>query len=116
MNKLINFIEIFPDVFISCICLQSGETCRVQILDCGISITNGNDEVYGDVIFEADYESLTFLALALERNQHQDLTPNEMISPPLKIITNALLECSSLNEITQTFRFWVNQYKILMMS
>jgi hypothetical protein len=111
MTHLVRYIDNPPYGCWARIDMKSGELCYISVARTGLLIKESNFGILGRVVFKVgSVDALAFLAMSLNEEQNDDLTPPDMRSPVLKVITNAILHFDTLDEIPRSFGFWVGPH------
>lgn len=112
MAKLIRFIDNGSTGCWSRIDLESGENCYISVARTGLIIKQSKLGIFGRVVFRVDdVDELAYLAMSLSEVSYDDLTPQEMTNPVLKVITNEIMHYGGLSDIPVMFNSHLDQYK-----
>jgi hypothetical protein len=80
--------------------MDTGENCWISIARTGLVIKESRIGFFGRVVFRVDdVDDLARLAVSLSEMQYEDLTPDDMTNPVLKLITNEVLHLGALSDI-----------------
>lgn len=102
MPELIRFLDDDRKGRWANIRMDNGDPCWIGIAQTGILVKKSKIGLFGAKLYEEkNIYKAAKTAEALSRLYPDDLTPAMMQNPVLKSITNAVLHCNSLAEVTR---------------
>ena len=102
MPELISFLDDDRKGRWTNIRMDNGDPCWISIAQTGILVKKSKLGLFGAMLYEEkNMYRAARTAEALSRLHTDDLTPTTMKNPVLKAITNAVLHCNSLGEVTR---------------
>lgn len=82
--------------------MDNRDPCWVSIAQSGVLIKKSKIGLLGAKLFdESNLYKISLAVIRLDASYENDLTPDEMSNPVLKVIVNAILHCSNLGEATR---------------
>jgi hypothetical protein len=102
MPELLNFKDDERSGCYAHIKMDNGDPCYISIAQTGILVKKSRLGLFGAKLYEEkNVYRAEWVAKALSEIYPEDLTPHEMKNTILKSITNAVLHCNTLVEVTR---------------
>lgn len=101
MTKLVRFLDNGAKGTWANIRMDNGDPCWIGIAQTGILVKKSKVGLFGRKIYEEkDVYKCAEKAKELHERYPDNLTPDDMIDPVLKSISNSVLHCNDLVEVT----------------
>ena len=93
-------LKDFTDDGISCcasVRMDNDDPCWISVASSGVLVKKSKMGLFGEKLYTSQQPGK--LVVILMKNYQNSLTPPEMTNPVLQQITNAVLHCSTIDEV-----------------
>lgn len=99
MTDLVRFLDAASKGVWSNIRMDNHNPCWIGVAETGVRVKKSKFGMFGRKLYDDNISNSAITALALSKLYQDNLTPSEMRHPLLKSFTNAVLHCSTIEEV-----------------